>query len=74
MELRYSRREVSKHINLLGFKLKCLQIRRTCLIYKLFGLNRLIETMDGYDGTVQRGPFQLSRSRRISMDGPDEFE
>ena len=72
MELRDSRREVSKQINLLDFKLECLQIGRTCLIYRLFGRNRLIEMIDVYDGTVHRGPFQLSRSRPILMDGPDE--
>ena len=47
-----------KQINLLDFKLKCLQIGRTCLIYRLFGLNRPIEMIDGYDGMVHRGPFQ----------------
>ena len=72
MESRDSRREVSKQINLLDFKLECLQIGRTCLIYSLFGRNRPIETINGYDGTVHRGPFQLSRSRLILVDGPDE--
>ena len=37
----------------------------------LFGRNRPIETIDGYDGTVHRGPFQKSRSRPIAMNGPD---
>ena len=64
---------MSKQINLLDFKLECLQIGRTCLIYRLFGHNRPIETIDGYDGTVHRGPFQLSRSRLILMDGPVEL-
>ena len=41
-------------------------------IYTKFGRNCLIETIDGYDGTVHRGPFQLSRSRPISIDGPDD--
>ena len=72
MESRDLRREVSKQINLLDFKLECLQIGRTCLIYRLFGRNRPIETIDGYNGTVHRGPFQLSYSRRILMDGLDE--
>ena len=66
------RREVSKQINLLDFKLECVQMGRTCLIYRLFGRNRPIETINGYDGTVHRGPFQLSRSCRISMDSPEE--
>ena len=72
MESRNSRREVSKQINLLDFKLECLQIGRTYLIYRLFGRNRPIETIDGYGGTVHCGPFQLSRSRLILMDGLDE--
>ena len=39
--------------------------------YKLFGRNCTIETIDGYDETVHRGPFRLSHSRRILMDGQD---
>ena len=31
--------------------------------------NRLIKTINGYDETVHRGPFRLSRDRRIVMDG-----
>ena len=49
---------MSKQINLLDFKLECLQIGRTCLIYRLFGRNRLIEMIDSYDGMVYRGPFE----------------
>ena len=41
-------------------------------IYTNLGRNCPIETNDGYDGTVHRGPFQLSHSRPILMDGPDE--
>ena len=63
---------MSKQINWIDFKLECLQIRRTCLIYKLFGRNRPIETIDSYDGTVHRGPFQKFLGRWIWMDGPDE--
>ena len=37
--------------------------------YSNFGLNRPI---DGYDEMVHRGPIQLSRSRPISIDGPDD--
>ena len=73
MESRDSRREVSKQINLLDFKLECLQIERTCLIYRLFGRNCPIGTISSYDGTVHRRPFQLSHSRPILMDSPDEL-
>ena len=37
--------------------------------YRVFGRNRPIETIDGYDETVHRGPFWLSRNRRILMEG-----
>ena len=40
--------------------------------YSNFGRNRPIVSIDGYDETVHRGPFQLSRSRPISIDGPDD--
>ena len=40
--------------------------------YRAFGRNRPIETIDGYDGTVHRGPFQKYHGHWISMDGPDE--
>ena len=63
---------MSKQINFLDFKLECLQIRRTCLIYRLFGRKRPIEMIDRYDRTVHRAPFQLSRSCPILMNGPDE--
>ena len=40
--------------------------------YRAFRRKRPIETIDGYDGTVHRGPFQLSHNRPILMDGPNE--
>ena len=40
-------------------------------IYRAFDRNRPIKTIDGYDETVHRGPFQLSRDRRIVIDGHD---
>ena len=35
--------------------------------------NRPIETIDGYDETVHRGPFQKSHSRLIAIDDSDEL-
>ena len=61
MELTHSRREVSKQINLIDFK--------NISFYKVFGRNRPIQTIDGYDGTVHGGPFWLSSSRRILTEG-----
>ena len=41
-------------------------------IYTKFGRNRPIETIDGYDGTVHRGPFRLIRGLLIPMNGLDD--
>ena len=40
-------------------------------LYRDFDRNRLIKTIDGYDETVNRGPFRLSRDHQIVMDGHD---
>ena len=48
------RGEVSRQINLLISNSNALEI----LIYTHFGRNRPIETIDGYDGMVHRGPFE----------------
>ena len=39
--------------------------------YRVPFCNCPIVSIDGYDGTVHRGPFQKYRSRPIVMDGPD---
>ena len=39
--------------------------------YRASFRNRPIVSIDGYDGTVHRGPFQKYCSRPIVMDGPD---
>ena len=49
-----------------------LRTSKNTSIYTNLGRNCPIETIDGYDGTVHRGPFQLSRRRLILMDGSDE--
>ena len=38
MESRDSRKEVSKHINLVDFKLECLEHRRTTLFIQILGV------------------------------------
>ena len=40
------------------------------VILYIFGRNRPIVLIDGYDGTIHRGPFQLSRDRRIYDGAP----
>ena len=72
MRSREMRGEVSRQINFLISNSNALEHRRT-LFYSTFGRNRSIETIDGYDGTVHHGAFQLSRSRPIVMGGPDEL-
>ena len=44
---------------------------KNALFYRVFGRNRPIETIDGYDETVHRGPFQKYRGHWISIDGLD---
>ena len=41
--------------------------------YRVFDRNRLIKMIDGYDGTVHRGPFQISRGSPMLINGPDEL-
>ena len=71
MESRDSRRLVYKQINLDWFQLRCLQTMKNNPFYRASFRNRPIVSIDGYDGTVHRGPFQTYRSRLIVMDGLD---
>ena len=63
---------MSKQINWIDFYLECLENRKNISIHTIFGCNRPIETIDGYDEMVHREPFRLCRSHRILMEGPDE--
>ena len=72
MESRDSRREVSNQINWIDFYLECITNRKNISFYRVFGRNRLIEMIDGYNETLHRGQFRLYCSRRIVMEGPDE--
>ena len=42
------------------------------VFYRVFGRKRPIETIDGYDETVHREPFQTYRSRLILMERQDD--
>ena len=55
----------------LDFQLECSRIWKNTSFYSDFGRNYSIEMIYGYDGMVHRGPFQLNRSRPISIDGQD---
>ena len=71
MESREMRGMVSRQFNLIEIQLECLQTMKNILFYRAFGRNRSIVLIDGYDGTVHRGPFRLNRHRQIIMDGLD---
>ena len=63
---------MSRQLNWIEIQLGCFRIMKNILFYSVFGRNRPIETIDGYDGTVHRGPFRLSRGRPILMNGLDD--
>ena len=50
--------------------LECLQRTKNTSFYSIFGHNRPIVSIDGYDETVHCGPFQLSRDRWICDGAP----
>ena len=63
---------MSKQINWIDFYLECIKNRKNISFYRVFGHNRMIKMIDGYDETVHRGPFRLYCSRQIVMEGPNE--
>ena len=70
-ELKRNERERCLDSQLLESQTRMLRIVKNMSIYTKFGHNRPIVSIDGYDETVHRGPFQISRGRRIMMDGHD---
>ena len=56
----------------LNSQLGCLQSSKNRSFYSIFGRNRPIVLIDGYNGTVHRGPFRKSLSRSILINGQDE--
>ena len=73
MGSREMRGEVSRKMNCFDFQLEWFTIRKNTSFYRDFGHNRPIKMIDGYDGTVHRGPFQISCSRPMLMDGLDDL-
>ena len=71
MESRETRERVSRELNWIEISTRMLRILKNTSFYRLFMRNRLIVSIDGYDGTVHRRPFQLSRNRPMSIDGLD---
>ena len=62
---------VSRQLNWIEIQLGCLIIANNSSFYSNFGRNRPIVSIDHYDETVHREPFQKYRNRPIVMDGPD---
>ena len=62
---------MSRQVNLIEIQLEYLETMKNISLYRAFDRNRPIKTIDGYDETVHRGPFRLSRDRRIVMDDHD---
>ena len=61
---------MSRQFNLIEIQLECLQMSKNKSFYSNFGRNRPIVSIDGYDETAHRGPFQLSHDRRIEDGAP----
>ena len=70
-ELKINERERCLDSQLLESQTRILKNVKNTSIYRAFDRNRPIKTIDGYDETVHRGPFQLSRDRQIVIDGHD---
>ena len=63
---------MSRQLNYIEFQLGCLESSKNRSFYITFGRNRPIVSIDGYDGTVHRGPFKTCRGRPISTNGLDD--
>ena len=70
-EIERNERERCLDSQLLESQTRMLKNMKNTSFYRRKFRNRLIKTIDGYDETVHRGPFQLSRDRRIAIDGHD---
>ena len=72
MESRETREKVFRQLNQIEISTRMLTNVEEQSFYWTFDRNRPIETIDGYNGTVHRGPFHLSRGCPILINGPDE--
>ena len=71
MESRETSGMVSRQFNFIEIQLECIHRRRTRLFKLNLGVTVRSKRSDGYDETVHRGPFRLSPSRPIWIDGSD---
>ena len=65
------RERVSRQFSWIEISTRMLTNDEEQAFYRASFRNRPIVSMNGYDGTVHRGPFRKYRSRPIVMDGPD---
>ena len=65
MESRETREKVSRQFNWIEISTRMLRIVKNTSFYRLFGHNRLIETIDGYDETSTMDRFRKYRDHRI---------
>ena len=72
MESRETREKVSRQLNKIEFSTRMHTNVEEHVFYRAFDRNRPIKMINGYDGTVHRGPFQISRGCPIMINGPDE--
>ena len=71
MESRETRERVSRQLNWIEISTRMLRIVMNTSFYRLFGRNRSIETIDGYDETSTMDHFRKCHDRPIVMDGLD---
>ena len=62
---------MSRQLNWIEISTRMLRIVKNTSFYRLFGRNRLIETIDGYDETSTMDRFRKCHDRPIVMDGLD---
>ena len=65
MESRETREKVSRQFNWIEISTRMLRILKNTSFYRLFGRNRRIETIDGYDETSTAERFGKYSDRRI---------
>ena len=65
MESRETRERVSRQLNWIEISTRMLRIVKNTSFYRLFGHNRPIETINGYDETSTMDRFRKCRDPRI---------
>ena len=70
MELRETREKVSRQFNWIEISTRMFRIVKNTSFYRLFGCNRPIETIDGYDETSMMDRFWKCHDPRIRDGGP----